>query len=1219
LGILKAGGAYVPLDPSYPQQRLDFMMQDAKIEILLTQKHLLPKFSHHNIKIICIDTDWETITQHSDAHPECEITSDNLAYIIYTSGSTGIPKGVEITHKNLIHSTIARMNYYPESDVNFLLLSSFAFDSSVAGIFWNLCCGGTLYLPQVGEEKEVRKLVKLISQYQISHLLSLPSLYALILEQAEIAKLTSLHTVIVAGEACPKKLVQYHFELLKSTSLYNEYGPTEATVWSSVYNCSWPEAGISIPIGRPIHNTQIYILNSDGKLVPVGVTGELYIGGDGIARGYLGKPQLTAEKFIPDFFNDEPGARLYKTGDLARYRPDGNIEFLGRSDRQVKIRGFRVELGEIEAVLEQHPTIREVAVVAREIQGDPRLVAYIVPSSQHLNSQETILEQQHIANYQTVYDEIYSQNHSFSQLDSTISLRSWIGSDTNQPLPEAEVIEYADSTAQRILSVVQPKRVLEIGCGTGVILLRVAPHCTYYCGTDISDVALRYTQQQLAIRQPDILTKVSFLHRAAHNFQDIATEQFDTIILNEVVQHFPSIEYFVDVLQSAVKVVQPGGYIFLGGVRSLPLLEAFHTWVQLNRVPPSWSTAQFYQWVQEQLSAEKELIINPGFFIVLQKYLPEISYVQISPKRGKYHNELTKFHYDVILHIKGEVNLTADGLWLNWHEEKLTVTAVRQLLKSRAPATLGLRNIPNARVETTVKAVELLRQDSGIQTVGELKQALQSNFSPLGVDPEEFWTLSQDLPYTVDISWANAAIDGSYDVLFRRYSDNSTNLIPGFGAIATDFQQPLDAYANKPLHSQSELTSELIPQITSYLREKLPEYMIPVNFVTLEALPLTPNGKVDHQALPTPQQIRSRFTETLVFPRDSLELQLAQIWENILDIHPVGVTENFFDLGGHSLAAVRLMAQIRTRLNQDLSLSILFQGITIEKLASILRQQSDAKTHRLLIPLQPHGSKRPFFCLHPAGGNVLCYYELARHLQPDQPIYGLQALGLDGEQQPYNRIEDMAAYYIQLIRTIQPTGPYLLGGWSMGGAIAFEIAQQLHQQGDQVDLLALFDSLAPIPQNKPINIAEYNHAKMLSQLAQDMASLTGRNLAISEQQLQQLKPDEQLQYFLEQAKIANIFPPDIEYQQLSNLLQVFKSNIQAILNYAPQVYPQRIVLFRASENNFNQAPQNQTLGWDELSLESVEVVNVPGTHYTMLTKPHVQTLLEQLRHYLAQD
>ncbi|ABA25091.1 Amino acid adenylation (plasmid) [Trichormus variabilis ATCC 29413] len=1219
LGILKACGAYVPLDPSYPQQRLDFMLQDAKIEILLTQKHLLPKFSHHNIKIICIDTEWEAIAQHSDAHPECEITSDNLAYIIYTSGSTGLPKGVEITHKNLIHSTIARINYYPEYDVNFLLLSSFAFDSSVAGIFWTLCCGGTLYLPQVGEEKEVRKLVKLISQYQISHLLSLPSLYALILEQAEIAQLTSLHTVIVAGEPCPKKLVQSHCELLKTTSLYNEYGPTEATVWSSVYNCSWPEAGISIPIGRPIHNTQIYILNSDGKLVPVGVTGELYIGGDGIARGYLGKPQLTAEKFIPDFFSDEPGARLYKTGDLARYRPDGNIEFLGRSDRQVKIRGFRIELGEIEAVLEQHPTIREVAVVSREIQGDLRLVAYIVPSPQQLYFQATTLEQQYIANYQTVYDEIYSQDQNFSQLDSTISLRAWISSDTNQPLPEAEVIEYADSTAQRILSVMQPKRVLEIGCGTGVILLRVAPHCTHYCGTDISDVALRYTQQQLAIRQPDILTKVSFLHRAAHNFQDIATEQFDTIILNEVVQHFPSIEYFVDVLQSAVKVVQPGGCIFLGGVRSLPLLEAFHTWVQLNRVPPSWSTAQFYQQVQEQLSAEKELVINPDFFTALQKYLPEISYVQICPKRGSYHNELTKFHYDVILHIKAEVNLTPDILWLNWHEEKLTVTAVRQLLKSSAPATLGLRNIPNARVETSAKAVELLRQNSGIQTVAELKQALQSNFSPLGVDPEEFWTLSQDLPYTVDISWANAAIDGSYDVLFRRYSDNSTNLIPGFGAIATNSQQPLDTYTNKPLHSQSKLTSELIPQITSYLREKLPEYMIPVNFVALEALPLTPNGKVDYQALPAPQQIRSRFTETLIFPRDSLELQLAQIWEDILDIHPVGVTENFFDLGGHSLSAVRLMAQIRTKLNQELPLSILFQGITIEKLASILRQQSDVQTHNLLIPLQPHGSKRPFFCLHPAGGNVLCYYELARHLQPDQPIYGLQALGLDGEQQPYNRIEDMAAHYIQLIRTIQPTGSYLLGGWSMGGAIAFEIAQQLHQQGDRVDLLALFDSLAPIPQNKPTNISEYNDAKMLSQLAQDMASLTGRNLAISEQQLQQLKPDEQLQYFLEQAKIANIFPPDIEYQQLSNLLQVFKSNIQAILNYAPQVYPQRIVLFRASENNFNQAPQNQTLGWDELSSESVEIVNVPGTHYTMLTKPHVQTLLEQLRHYLAQD
>jgi amino acid adenylation domain-containing protein len=381
LGILKAGGAYLPLDPSYPQERLAFMLEDAQVSVLLTQQKLVPSLPEYKTHCFCLDTEWEVLAQESEEKPLSSVTTDNLAYTIYTSGSTGKPKGVLVTHQNLVHSTSARISYYSEPVTSFLLLSSFAFDSSIAGIFWTLCQGGILVLPPAKFQQELLQLTKFIPQHQVSHLLSLPSLYNLILEQAEPQQLTCLRTVIVAGEPCSRELIERHSKLLAHTSLFNEYGPTEGTVWSSVYHCQPSGVRTQVPIGRPIANMQIYLLDKYLNPVPIGVPGEIHIGGAGIARGYLNRPELTNQKFIPNPFSDEPGQRLYKTGDLARYLSDGNIEFLGRLDHQVKIRGFRIELGELESTLLQHPSVREIAVIAREdIPGDKRLVAYIVPN-----------------------------------------------------------------------------------------------------------------------------------------------------------------------------------------------------------------------------------------------------------------------------------------------------------------------------------------------------------------------------------------------------------------------------------------------------------------------------------------------------------------------------------------------------------------------------------------------------------------------------------------------------------------------------------------------------------------------------------------------------------------------------------------------------------------------------------------------------------------------
>ncbi|MGZ5050158.1 MAG: amino acid adenylation domain-containing protein [Methylobacter sp.] len=373
LGILKAGGAYVPLDPNYPNERIAYMLDDARIDLLLSQQRL-----PHRAKItIYLDSDWADIERCSAGNPLPCNHPLNPAYIIYTSGSTGRPKGVTVSHSNAVHSTAARFAHYREPVSAFLLLSSFAFDSSVAGLFWTLGQGGCLCLPEDNQVKEPAVLAGLIARHRVSHVLALPSFYCLLLNQAGV-ELQTLKTAIVAGEACSTEVVKQHYAVLPKVPLYNEYGPTEATVWSSVYQARPDDLDRPLSIGRPIDNVRLHILDRSGNPVPVGVQGELHIGGAGVARGYWQRPALTAEKFIPDPFLPD-GGRLYKTGDLARYRPDGNIEFLGRVDQQVKIRGFRIELGEIEAKLIEHPGVADAVVLAREDQpGNRRLVAYVI-------------------------------------------------------------------------------------------------------------------------------------------------------------------------------------------------------------------------------------------------------------------------------------------------------------------------------------------------------------------------------------------------------------------------------------------------------------------------------------------------------------------------------------------------------------------------------------------------------------------------------------------------------------------------------------------------------------------------------------------------------------------------------------------------------------------------------------------------------------------------
>jgi amino acid adenylation domain-containing protein len=381
VGILQAGAAYLPIDPDYPAERRRFLLRDAGVRRVVTDSGAGDDFESMDLATVAVPDGRQEPPTGSPDRPV--VGPEDLAYVIYTSGSTGVPKGVLVNHGNLRASNAARLETYPAPPARYLLIPSLSFDSSVAGLFWTLSTGGTLVLPTSREVRDTEALSTTIERQRVTHLLCIPSLYRGLLEAGETARLHSLETVIVAGEVCSSDLVARHREMLPEVPMFNEYGPTEATVWATVHRCEASDSPGPVPIGRPIANIQVFVLDSQRRLVPPRIPGEIAIGGSSVAQGYLERPDLTGERFID---LEVPGAstptRVYKTGDLGRWRPDGVLDFLGRRDEQVKLSGFRIELAEIETALQAHPAIGEAAavMVAGSEPSEPgRLAAYYVP------------------------------------------------------------------------------------------------------------------------------------------------------------------------------------------------------------------------------------------------------------------------------------------------------------------------------------------------------------------------------------------------------------------------------------------------------------------------------------------------------------------------------------------------------------------------------------------------------------------------------------------------------------------------------------------------------------------------------------------------------------------------------------------------------------------------------------------------------------------------
>jgi amino acid adenylation domain-containing protein len=789
--VLKAGGAYVPIDPDYPQERVAFMLQDAAVEILLTQSHLVTRLPRHAGRFICLDVDWGQMEGEKGCNPRPQLSPDNLAYVIYTSGSTGKPKGAMNTHRGISNRLLWMQDQYQLTDADTVLQKTpFSFDVSVWEFFWPLLVGARLLLAAPGGHRDAAYLVGLIAGHRITIAHFVPSMLRMFLQEPGVEECRSLRHVICSGEALPFDLQEQFFARLPA-QLHNLYGPTEAAVDVTHWTCQPHDSRRIVPIGRPVANTQVYVLDQYLQPVPRGVVGELYIGGVQVGRGYHNRPKLTEERFVQARLNEHLEPRLYRTGDLCRRLSDGSVEYLGRSDFQFKIRGFRIELGEIEETLREHPLVKTCVVAAQEFSGDKRLVAYVV----------------------------------------------W-----------------------------RPER------------------------------------------------------------------------------------------------------------------------------PP---------------------------------------------------------------------------------------------------------------------AVEELRK---------------------------------------------------------------------------------------------------------YLGAKLPDYMVPWSFVSLDELPAMPNGKVDRKALPVPSVDGSAERPTLVVPETEVEKKLANLWKDVLALDRIGIFDNFFDLGGHSLLAVALASKVERAFGKRLPLASFIQAPTIHQFSELLHPTTQNPSWSSLVMLNS-GSKRPLFLMHSHGGNVLEYQSLANWLGREQrPVYALQAQGLDGNIPEEQHLEKMVSYYLEEIRSVQPEGPYCLGGYCLGGMLALEAAHQLRSQNEDVDLVVMINTTT---RHYPIYL--YGTTKVRRAL--DSMAL---RFALEFDNLSHRPRGTMWRYVLARAKrVKNL------YQHRTNLLWDYLSaprrhNAQkrsmiydlerlaaaierAGAAYRPKPYDGRIFLLHAKRQPLGILP-DPMLGWDGLLTGYVKTQEAPGFRQNMLYEPNVAVL-----------
>jgi amino acid adenylation domain-containing protein len=903
LGVLGSGAAYLLLDPALPAARLSQMLADSGAALLVGDAGVPALLA---AQLPQLDIHAQAGDGRGPLAAPPAIADGDTAYVIYTSGSSGQPKGIPIAHAglgNLVQWLSATFGLVPGDRVS--AACGLAFDATVIDIWPALCSGATLVLAPVEAAVDADAMLDWWSAEALDCSMLPTPLAELVLAGRRVNP--RLRVLATGGARLTR-----HAPPGVPWRLLNLYGPAETSVVAT-----WDEvrAGEAIRIGKPIAHLRAYVLDAGGQLQPVGVPGELHIGGTGVSAGYLGHAAADNASFSRDPFVEDADARLYRSGDLARWRADGRLEYLGRADGQVKLRGMRIEPGEIEQCLAGLPGVREAAVqlVSHE-GGASRLVAYISLQSADA-AEDSALDAERVAEWTRLYDD----NYRAPDADQLFDFHGWNSSYDGTPIPRAEMRDWQEQTVARIRRL-NPRRVLEIGCGSGLLLLRLAADCERYVGLDFSTEALRNLGAKVA---REGLAGVQLLQARADELHLLGEEQFDTVIINSVVQYFPNRDYLDRVLDQALARLRPGGHLFVGDVRNRLLAETFHAAIQWQRSGTRIDAAELGLLARRAVLLEKELLIAPDYFRVLRAG-GRAATLQVLAKTGASSNELDKYRYDVVL-------------------GNAPAPAVQRLLQLDAAGGRAALIAAAAALGACPGAVAIIPQINNALIAADvalLQPAAAAASGRLSLSPAQAVQALQDSGCVAQASWLGSGEDGSFHLL----AAHDPALLADHAALLRDLVRDHGgAPTNAPVQVAAE--AQLRRELIAALARRLPDYMVPAQFVFLPQLPLTANGKLDRAALPGPDGLPGQ--REFVAPQSPLEELLAAIWSDVLGAATPSASDHFFELGGHSLAAVQVLARLRRELDVSVSPADLFAHPVLADFASFLAQAAPAEADRI--------------------------------------------------------------------------------------------------------------------------------------------------------------------------------------------------------------------------------------------------------------------------------
>ncbi|MGA5207436.1 amino acid adenylation domain-containing protein [Streptomyces variegatus] len=1167
LGILKAGAAYVPLDPRYPAARTRMVMAETGARVLVTDRPPAPESLPEGTTVVLVGTDLgDGFVPEEEAPvpaPAGRPGPDDLAYIMYTSGSTGSPKGIGVTHRN-VAELAADPRWRTGAQRRVLLHSSPAFDAATYELWVPLLTGGTVVIGPDGE-LDLHALADTVVRRRVTGLWLTSSLFTLVADSMPEC-LAGVRQVWTGGEAVSPHAVRTVLAACPGLVVVNGYGPTETTTFAA----SWPVEALpadatSVPIGRPMANTRLYVLDPELRPVPPGVVGELYIAGTGLARGYLGRAEPTARRFVADPFG-KPGERMYRTGDLVRWTADGALDYVGRGDDQVKLRGFRIEPGEVESVLLRHPAVGQAAVLVREDRpADPRLVAYVVADPESADRDETA-EQDQVQAWQGIYESLYAAPTAAFGEDFS----GWNSSYDAAPIPLEEMREWRRETVARVRRL-RPRRVLEIGAGTGLLLSRLAPDAREYWATDFSPAVVETLRGHVA-RDPQLRERVRLRVLAAHERGDLPEGHFDTVVLNSIVQYFPSAGYLLRVIESALRLLAPGGALFLGDVRDLRLHRMLTSAALARKVHDRHDRASLRRAVERALVMEKELLVAPELFTALGEHVGGLAGACVEVKRGTFHNELTRYRYDVTLFKEGGAPLTsARGLPVVGWDDATGPAGLEEAL-CRVGSPLRVTGVPNRR----------LADDAAVEAaIHEYDPEVSGDAPPLAAFDE----LAGRLGLAAHVTWS--ADPGRLDVVFTEPEPARpvVDLYRPRSPLGTG--TPLTRWVRAPLTARA--AGALVNSVLDHARRHLPEYMVPGAVVPLSRLPLTRNGKLDRSALPAPDLDSALDGRAPRLPQEEL---MCELFAEVLGLPRVRIDDDFFQLGGHSLLAARLKARIRAAFGVDVGMRALFETPTPSGMAERLRTGAPGDGYEVLLPLRPRGEREALFCVHPGGGISWSYAGLLRHLGPERPVYALQARGLGRPEPRPDTLEAMAADYADEIQGVQPTGPYHLLGWSFGGVAAYAVAVELQRRGERVGVLAVVDACPGWKGLTHDDVPELDEEDLHEHLVY-LVGLVDESFALgAEERLTFERTKEILRQ--RGSALANLGE-----EQLRSIMEISANNTRLLIDYRPERLTGDLLLLTASDQ---QDPAETHGAWTPWVAGRIERHGLPGEHGTLLNR-----------------